>query len=290
MSGLSRIIVKSVVSAAISALLLLTTPAPILADTEQKHPTHLTFGFLPIVSPERLVKRFAPLTAWLSRELGIEIRMETAPDFLTFVQRTHDEHRYDILFTAPHLYYLAHNNHGYHAVARVDRPGMQAVIVAPRTRNIKSVEDLRGRRLATTDPLALVTVLVRARLEEAGINPDKDLTPIATPSHNASLLSTHRGITDAAALILPLFLRASPDIRESMVIVAKTRMVPHMPIAIAPWIDDAMAERIGKALIALDESPEGRSLLSHLDWPGFVSVHEDEYATLGAITEALKVR
>jgi len=270
--------------------MLLANPALVFADTQQQQPAYLTFGFLPIVSPERLVKRFAPLTTYLSRQLGIEIRMETAPDFLTFVQRTDDEQRYDILFTAPHLYYLAHNNHGYRAVARVDSPGMQAVIVAPRERGIKSVEDLRGQRLAMTDPLALATVLVRATLEEAGINPDKDLTPIPTPSHNASLLSTHQGVTDAAALILPVFRRASPDIRESMVIVAKTRMVPHMPIAVAPWIDDTLADRVGKALVALSESPEGRSLLSHLDWPGFVSVQEDEYATLGSITEMLKVR
>ncbi|VAW82927.1 hypothetical protein MNBD_GAMMA14-1114, partial [hydrothermal vent metagenome] len=239
--------------------------------------------------PERLVKRFSPLTAYLSRELGIEIRMETAPDFLTFVQRTHDEQRYDILFTAPHLYYLAHKNHGYHAIARVDQAGMQAVIVAPHSRGIVSIEDLRGQRLATTDPLALATMLVRARLEEAGINPDKDLTLIATPSHNASLLSTYQGVTDAAALILPLFRRASPEIRESMIIVAKTRMVPHMPISVAPWVDKTMAERIGHALMKLDKSPEGRSLLAHLDWPGFVPAREEEYATLGWITEQLKV-
>lgn len=270
-------------------MLLLAIQAPVCAETQQQQPAYLTFGFLPIVSPERLVERFAPLTAYLSRELEIEIRMETAPDFRTFVQRTNDEQRYDILFTAPHLYYLAHNNHGYRAVARVDRPGMQAVIVASRAQGIESVEDLRGRRLATTDSLALATVLVRASLKQTGIDPDKDLTPIPTPSHNASLLSTYQGATDAAALILPVFRRASPDIRESMVIIAKTRMVPHMPIAVAPRIDSAMAERIGEALIALNESPEGRLLLSHLDWPGFVAVQEDEYATLGSIIKALEV-
>ncbi len=273
----------------ILALLLAVLPYPALAETPQQPPAYLTFGFLPIVSPERLVKRFAPLTAYLSRELGIKIRMETAPDFLTFVRRTHDEKRYDILFTAPHLYYLAHRDHGYHAVARVDRPGMQAVIVAPRTHGITTVEDLRGKRLATTDPLALATVLVRARLREAGIDPDRDLTLIPTPSHNASLLSTYQGVTDAAALILPLFRRASPDIRKPMRIVAKTRMAPHMPIAVAPWIDAATANRIEQALITLNRSTEGRTLLSHLDWPGFVPAREEEYATLGWISRQLKV-
>lgn len=270
----------------VALFLLFSTSA--FADAQDSKPAYLTFGFLPIVSPERLVKRFSPLTDYLSRKLGVEIRMETAPDFDTFMQRTHEQ-RYDILFTAPHLYYLAHSRHNYRAVARVDRPGMQAIIVAPRTRNINSLEDLRDLRLATTDPLALATVLVRAQLEDAGIDPDKDLTLVPTPSHNASLLSTYQGVTDAAALIMPLFLRASPEIRESMVIVAKTRMVPHMPIAVATGIDDTMAGRISQALIELDDSAEGRSLLKHLAWPGFVPAREDEYATLGWITERIKV-
>ena len=273
----------------IITLLVVTIPGVAFADTPRQQSAYLTFGFLPIVSPERLVKRFAPLTAYLSRELGIKIRMETAPDFLTFVQRTQNGKHYDILFTAPHLYYLAHQDHGYRAVARVDRPGMQAVIVAPRTHGITAVEDLRGKRLATTDPLALATVLVRARLREAGIDPDKDLTLVPTPSHNASLLSTYQGVTDAAALILPLFRRANPDIRKNMTIVAKTRMVPHMPIAVAPWIDAVTADRIGQALITLNRSAEGRALLSHLDWPGFVPAGEEEYATLGWITQQLTV-
>lgn len=270
--------------------LLLLFATPTFSDTSQQRPAYLTFGFLPILSPERLVKRFAPLSDYLSRETGIEIRMVTAPDFLTFVHRTQDEQRYDILFTAPHLYYLARAKRGYHAIVRVDRPGMQAVIVAPHRSNIYSVQDLRSKRLATTDPLALATALVREHLGAAGIDPDRDLTLVATPSHNASLLSTYRGVTDAAALILPLFRRANPEIRESMRIVATTRMVPHMPIAVAPWIDPAITKRIAKALIELDESEDGRALLSHLDWPGFVTAQEDEYASLEGIVRALQAQ
>jgi len=263
-------------------------PNAAMAESGQDARARLTFGFLPIVSPERLVRRFAPLAAYLSRQLGMEIRMETAPDFFTFVQRTQAGRRYDILFTAPHLYYLAHKDRGYRAVARVDSPGMQAVIVAPRALGITSINDLKGRRLATTDPLALATVLVLARLEEAGIDPDDDLIQIPTPSHNASLLSTYQGATDAAALILPLFQRARPEIRDSMVILAKTRMVPHMPISVAPWVDSVVTDRIGRILITLNDSPEGRALLSHLHWPGFVPAREDEYAALGWITEEIR--
>ena len=73
----------------------------------------LVFGFLPILSAERLVTRFSPLVDYLSRRSGLDIRMETAPDFAAFIERTQQSKRYDILFTAPHFFYLAEKQPGY---------------------------------------------------------------------------------------------------------------------------------------------------------------------------------
>jgi len=258
------------------------------ADGDTANP--LVFGFLPIVSSERLVRRFSPLTDYLSAQLGIEIRMETAPDFKTFVQRTNEEMRYDILFTAPHLYYLANKKSGYRAIARVDKPGMKAVIVTPVKSTIRSIQDLRGHRLATTDPLALATVLARARLAQAGIDPDNDLTLIATPSHNASLLSGYRGTTDAAVLIRPVYLRARQEIRDNTRIVAETESAPHMPIAVARRMDNGIVRRLRDILVNMSSEPQGRALLQHIDWPGFVAAQPGDYDHLGRIANQLDVK
>jgi phosphonate transport system substrate-binding protein len=270
-------------------VLVLSTQTLGQTSADGDKPDPLVFGFLPIVSSELLVRRFSPLTDYLSEKLGAEIRMETAPDFKSFVQRTNEGQRYDILFTAPHLYYLASKNSGYRAIVRVDRPGMKAVIVTPVKSTISSIQDLRGHRLATTDPLALATVLARARLAQADIDPDNDLTLIATPSHNASLLSCYRGTTDAAVLIRPLYLRARPEIRDNTRIVAETGSVPHMPVAVAPWVDKDIARRLTNVLVNMSGNPQGRALLQHLDWPGFVAVQPGDYDGLGLIADKLGV-
>jgi len=271
-------------------VLALSTQTPGQTSADGKTADLLVFGFLPIVSSERLVRRFSPLTDYLSEKLGIEIRMETAPDFKSFVQRTNEGQRYDILFTAPHLYYLANKKSGYRAIVRVDRPGMKAVIVTPVTSTIRSIQDLRGRRLATTDPLALATVLARARLAQAGIDPDNDLTLIATPSHNASLLSGYRGTTDAAVLIRPVYLRARQEIRDNTRIVAETESAPHMPIAVARGLNDGVARRLRDILVNMSSEPQGRALLQHIDWPGFVDAQPGDYDSLGLIADQLGVK
>ncbi len=253
------------------------------ADLQERE--HLVFGFLPIVSSERLARRFSPLVDYLSRTLGTEVRMETAPNFAEFIRRTNREQRYDLLFTAPHLFYLASREQGYQAVARVAEEGMKAVIVVPRTSSIQGLPDLRGQRLATTDRLALATVLIRSTLVQAGIDPDRDLILVATPSHNASLRSTYQGTTDASGLMLPLFQLSRPEIRDAMKIIAETQSVPHMPIAVAPWVPTARVARLRALLLDTAHTEAGREVLRGLGWPGFAPARTVDYDDLGWIAE-----
>ncbi len=77
------------------------------AATRAAEEARLVLGLLPILSPERLMRRFGPLADYLSGALGVPVVLETAPDYRQFVKRTAGERRYDLLFTAPHFYYLA---------------------------------------------------------------------------------------------------------------------------------------------------------------------------------------
>ncbi len=258
------------------------------AQSETGHKT-LVFGFLPILSTERLVTRFSPLVNYLSQRSHREIRMETAPDFAEFIRRTQNGRHYDILFTAPHFFYLAEHDRGYRGLVRVNRPGMKAVVVVPVDSTIHTLPDLRGRLLSTTGPLALSTLLIRDLLTRSGLDPDKDLRLIATPSHIAALLSSHQGTTDAAAVMLPVFRHVRPGIRDSMRIVAETGTIPHIPIGLAPWVPDAIGRQLQAILLDMPNDPQGREILRRIDWPGFVPVGDHEYDSVRWLAEQIKV-
>ncbi|MDH3593927.1 MAG: phosphate/phosphite/phosphonate ABC transporter substrate-binding protein [Rhodospirillales bacterium] len=256
-------------------VILQTPGAAFAAGEDPVRP--LVFGFLPIVSPEKLVRRFEPLVDHLTETLGVPIVLETAPDYAEFLRRTHEDKRYDFLFTAPHFYYLAQREAGYRVVARVDGPLMKAVIVARRDSEIAAPEDLCGRRISTPDALALGTLLVRARLVDAGCDPDGDTTLVATPSHNASLYSAYRGASDAAGLMTTPLARADPNVTVEMRIVAETQSTPNMPFSVAPWVGAPRAEAFAGALVALSTTEKGLALLKHLGWPGLTPTGAEEY-------------
>lgn len=237
----------------------------------------ITFGILPFVSTEQLVTRFSPLANYLSTELQTTVRIETAPNFLEFSRRTLEDKRYDILFTAPHFYPGAHNKAGYQLIAGVDSPGMWAVIVAPKNSKIYKLEDLRGKRLATVHPAGLATLLVRKHLSDAGIDPDTDVTMVSTPSHNASLLSSYHGVTDASALMQPPYNAASPRVKESMRIIAKTQSTPHIPISVSPRINQACADEIASVLLQMKTTEKGKQALRHNSFSGFKKTSAKDY-------------
>lgn len=256
--------------------------------SDEKNKNEIVFGILPIVSTTKLIKRFAPMAKYLSKKLGVPVRIETAADFKTFMNRTNNENRYDLLFTAPHLYYLAQRQAKYKVIVRVAAPDMKALIVVPKKSKIKTLHDLKGRELSTTDQLALATLMIRAHLSAAGINPDKDLKIINTPTHNASLLSAFKGITDAGSLMQPPFVRAKKEIKQSMRILSITDGSPHMPIAVSSRISDELTNKIKMAFLELKSSEKGRALLKNLRWPGFVAVKPKDYDKLKWAVEQLK--
>jgi len=240
----------------------------------------LVFGFLPMISAERLVNRFLPLVQYLSDNIGTPVRFETAPDFREFSRRTLKTKQYDILYTAPHFFYLAKKKPGYRMVAGVDSIGMNAIIVAPKDSDIYTIGDLVGRRLATADPLSLATLLVKKHLLLNGIKPDVDLNLVSTPTHSASLLSTLRGNTDASALMTPPYYAANENVRNKMRIIATTEMSPHIPVSVAPWLSDECARLISYTLVHMNQSEKGKAALKINRFKGYAIPEPKRYDQL----------
>jgi phosphonate transport system substrate-binding protein len=249
----------------------------------------LVFGFLPILSTQKLVTRFNPLVDHLSEAIDQPIRMETAPDYAEFLRRT-KEKRYDIVFTAPHFYYLANKESGYKVLVRVNATDLKAIIVATRVSGISRLSQLRGKRIATPDPLSLGAALIRDTLRKAGLDPDKDLTIVSTPSHNAALLTAFNGVTEAAGLMIPPYERASVAVHNQMVTLGTTVGTPHMPIAVSPSVAPDLAEKIAESLVSLSNTETGRLMFKRLAWPtGLIRATNSEYAPLKDIATEMHV-
>jgi len=249
----------------------------------------LIFGFLPVHNTKDLIRRFKPLVDYLATQLNQSIRIETAPNYREFAKRTLNR-RYDIVFTAPHFYYLANHRSNYKVIVKVNAPSLKAIIVAHKKSNITRLEDLKSRRLSTPSKLSLASVLIRHTLRNAGLNPENDLTLVATPNHNSSLKSASLRLTDAAGLMTLPFNRVSSRIKSQMVELVKTQGTPHMPIAVSPELNAKKSAQIQKILLDIRNTKNGQSLLNHLSWKnGFTNVTPGEYDSLAWVIQEIDI-
>ncbi len=260
------------------------------ADATTQVDEPFIFGFLPAYTPEKLVITFEPLVEYVSAKLRVPVKLETAPDFPEFVRRTHDSRRYDFLFTAPHLYYLAKERAGYRAVAQVKGGELRATIVALLDSDLTSPQQLLGKRLASSEPLAVITVLARAKLAELGLDPDKDLEIVTTPSHDASLQALLRKRTHAAVLPSPFFnQRLHPELKSKLRVIAETDTVPQMPISAASWVPDELVARLRDILLEMAGTPDGAMVLKRLGWAGFTETKPGDYAEMERFSKFAKL-
>lgn len=114
----------------------------------------LVLGLFPYVTPVQLAQFHTPLKDYLARKLDRPVTLVTAPDFMSFVERTR-EGQYDPIITAPHLGRLAETCDGYQRLAQTGHT-VQGIFLAPADSGIHRIEDLRGKRVMIAQKVSII--------------------------------------------------------------------------------------------------------------------------------------
>lgn len=231
------------------------------------------FGILPAFSTGHLIRLFGPIAQRLSTELNRPVLIETAPDFKTFLHRSINEKRYDILLTPSHFYPITQKKAGYKAIARDDTRPMQAIIVVEKNSPIKTLDDLRGKSLSIIDPFALAAVVTKGHLLQADID---DITFTRVPSHTASLAMIGRDSIDAVSLMDTAYYMSTEKIRANSRIIFHSEKIQTIPFAVAPWLSEYEKRLIQDTLT----SPENIHLFKPLTWTKMVTPKPRDYEEL----------
>lgn len=281
--------VPKILAAAVALAAAGLVAASLLRPTDRPP---LTMGYQICNSPAENHRRFDPLTAYLARELGREIRavhLDTA-DFLD------PEHqRYD-LYHVNSLVYVNLREAGAAAVVAGELqgaggPNTQGWIIARKDSGIRSLEDLRGKRLIFGPMLSPGGYLTQYyALRQAGLDPEQDLALYSFPwgawKHEKVVYAVHYGAADAGAARyddLELMARDYKVDPEEFVVVHKSPWVPWCTLAVSPSLAPEVAETFRKALLGVrpgDTVKLGAERFDVLRWAevtGFAPAAEADY-------------
>ena len=267
--------------------------AALPARAQTATPGVLRVTAIPDESPTELARKFAPLGAYLQRQLGLRVEWTPVTDYAAAVE-TMVHRKIDLAWFGGFTFVQANVRSGGKMVPLVQREEderFRSVFITDAKSGITKLEDLKGRTLSFGSASSTSGHLMpRSFLLTAKVNPDTDLKRVSfSGAHDATIAAVASGKVDAGALNISVWEKFVADKRvdTSLVKVFHTT-APYYDYNWTVHADmpTELRDKIARAFLALDAStPQGKEILGLQRATRFVPTKADNYAGIRAAAE-----
>lgn len=157
-------------------------------------------------------------------------------------------------------------------------------LIVPRTSSTTTIEDLRGRTFAFTDPMSLSgRVYPTYLVQQLGDQPESFFGDIFfTYSHDRAIEAVAAGVADGAAvdsLVLRYALARTPQLADRIKIIHTSPPYGIPPVVVPKSLPVRQRVELQGLLLAMHEDPEGHLVLAHLGVDRFITIDSQAYAS-----------
>jgi phosphonate transport system substrate-binding protein len=159
----------------------------------------------------------------------------------------------------------------------------------------QSLDELRGKRFAFTDPLSntgkLVPTYMLAKMNETPKRFFKEV--IFTKSHDKSIKAVAQGIVDGAAvdsLIWEYLNATNPESTSKTRIIKKSTPYAIPPVVVPRNLDPGLKDKMKKAFLHAHLDPKGREILQKMKIDRFFEIHDKAYDSVREMQDWLKMQ
>lgn len=242
-------------------------------------PEKLTVQFVPSQNADTLEAKAKPLEQLLSGKLGIPVEVSISTEYNTIIEAMASK-KVDIGFLPPTAYVLAKDKGAAEVILQAQRFGVQddtgaptdqlvdfykSMIIVKKDSDIKSVEDLKGKKIAYQNVTSSAGFVWPAgKLIEAGLDPLKDVTAVTVKGHDQGVIAVLNGDVDAAAIFQDartLVSKDYPTVFEDTRVVTYTENIPNDTISVRSDMNAEWVTKIQDAFIALGNDEASRAII-----------------------------
>ncbi|RJQ77704.1 phosphate/phosphite/phosphonate ABC transporter substrate-binding protein [Pseudonocardiaceae bacterium YIM PH 21723] len=218
----------------------------------------LVFAAIPTEESTSLEQSFTPVIKMLSKETGREIRFQKATDYATVIEAQRAG-RVDIAMYGPLSYVMARNSGldltpaGALVKERGGQQGYRSYGVVKAGSNVRSLVDARGKKVCFVEPNSTSGRLYpAAALKQAGVDPDKDISPVMAGGHDASVLAVASGQCDIGFAYDAMVDRQLPDKNQikpgEITKVWQSDVIPGSPAAVRSSLEPKLRDQLVQLL------------------------------------------
>ncbi len=240
----------------------------------EKNPIKL--HFVPSVDSKVIESNSRTFKDYLEKETGYKFEV-TIPQSYVAVVEAFGTKRADIAAINTFGYLMANEKYGVEARMTVIRNGLstyQSMFIAKTDSKIKSIEDLKGKKIAFVDPASASGYILPLKLLK-----DKNILPKETVfalKHDNVVSMVYQGQVDAgAAFFSPshkndkgeteiedarrLVKTQYPDVEKKISIIGLSDAIPNDPFVFRKDISEEMKVKIVNAMLKFVETEEGKN-------------------------------
>ena len=260
-------------------------------------PKELNVQFVPSVQANKIEAKAKPLAKLLSKKLGIPVHVTVSTDNTALVESMASK-KVDVGFLPSDAYVLAHKRKAADPLLQAmrydyDEPSgklnpnkldskYQSMIIVRKNSKIKSIKDLKGKKIAIQDPTSTSGyILPVAELYKKGINVVKDDNLVNVKGHDQGVVSVLNGDTDAAFVFKDarnLVAKDEPNVFKEVKPIYFTKKVPNDTISVRSNMSSAFRKKLAKSMTEIVNTKEGAKILNNIyDHYGYKDAQDSDY-------------
>jgi phosphonate transport system substrate-binding protein len=172
--------------------------------------------------------------------------------------------------------------YGYRVFGKMGNDEMfRGIILVRKDGGIRKVSDLKGKKVSYPAPTALAaTMMPQYYLHTHGLDVNRDVENMYVGSQESSIMNVLRGHVAAGAtwpVPWKTFQKDNPEMAAQLEVKWQTGTLPNNGWVAREDVPSALAEDVGKALVALDKTQEGRGMLEKLGITRFERATNETY-------------
>jgi len=253
-------------------------------DKDFKYPRRLRFSIVSYSEPEKIFKKGSAIKEYFESSMSLEVKIVVLRDYSSLIDLL-KVGQVEVVWAAPLIYKTVKDSINYNLLLKTmegDSPFYQGAIVVRKDSGIKTVEDLKGKKMAFVDEASTSGFFLQNKIiNDAGYSSLSFFSAFEfVGSHDRALKLLYDKRFDAASIGLLALNVAGVDTAE-LDIIAKTPKIPNAPILVNNNLDPSTRAKIYDLLISPLNHPGGREFINTLNeidkFSAFIKADTSEY-------------
>ena len=259
-------------------------------------PPKLRVAVAAMISPKETISYYQELLKYIGENLGVSVQLIQRKTYGE-INELFPKRQIDLAFICTGPYALGKEIFGFEALATPivrERPYYQSYLIVNKSSSINSLEDLRGRHFAFTDPDSNTGSLVPnfwlMEIGETAGNFFEDFT--YTYSHDNSIMAVAKSLVDGAAIdghIWEYYNQRNPYYTAMTRVIRKSTPFGSPPLVASVYLSETSKQKIRQLLLTMHQQDEGKRILNELMIDRFAKPQEQWYQSVRNIYRQMSV-